>query len=311
MADSSQLISCVIETDQNGRELIRHGTTAFPIACYYDNLSENEVSWHWHEEFEAAVITEGACTVTAANEKYIMHVGEGFFINSGILHGAWDLDMSNCHFHSIVFHPRLIGGSLDSVFHQNYVHPLTQNTVLESLALSPSILWQKAILDTIESVWQFLINKPAGFEFRVRNELSELIFLLHSNLPALKSPTSQKSIRNGERIKQMLQFIHTHYQEELSISAIAEVCSISESECLRCFKTTIQTTPIQYVRHYRIQNAIHLLTTTEMNISDVASACGFQDLSYFTKTFREMKGIAPGEYRKNFNQNPSVFSYCL
>lgn len=289
---------CTVMIDSSGRELVEHGSTSFPIACYHDDLSKNEVPWHWHEELEAAIITEGCSIVVAGNEKYTIHPGEGFFINSGILHSAWDIDMSSCRFHSIVFHPRLIGGSVDSVFHQNYVHPLTENTALESCFLTPTVPWQKAALDAIENTWQNLVQEPAGYEFRIRNELSKLIFLLHKNLPSDQHPTDQKTLRNGERIKQMLQFIHDHYQEELNVSAIANVCSISESECLRCFKNTIQTTPIQYVRQYRIQRALQLLLATEMSISDIAASCGFQDLSYFTKTFREMKGVAPGEYRK-------------
>lgn len=293
------LANCTIMIDKTGRELVQHGSTAFPAACYHDDLSKNEVPWHWHEEFEAAIITEGCAVVSVGNEKYTIHPGEGFFANSGILHGAWGTAPNACQIHSIVFHPRLIGGSVDSVFHQNYVHPLMRNTSLESLHLRPSVPWQKTALDAIEHAWQSLSTETDGYEFRVRNHLSELLFLLHHNLPALQHPVSQKTLRNGERIKQMLQFIHEHFSEELSIASIAHVCSISESECLRCFKSTIQTTPIQYVRQYRIQRASQLLRDTSFTITEIASACGFPDLSYFTKTFREMKGMAPGEFRQN------------
>lgn len=291
------LAICNTTVDEQGLELVQHGTTDFPIACYHDNLGEMEVPWHWHEELEAAVITEGCSVVAAGNEKYTVHAGEGFVINSGILHGAWDVDASGCRFHSMVFHPRLVGGSIDSVFYQKYIIPLIQNHNLESLHLKPEIPWQARVLDAVENTWQACVNEPAGYEFQVRRELSDMVYLLQSRLPADRPSVSNKAMRNGERIKLMLQYIHDYFAEELSTAKIAESASLSESECLRCFRATIGTTPIQYVRRYRIQRAAQLLTGTQEQISDIATQCGFQDVSYFTKTFREIKGVVPTEYR--------------
>ncbi len=289
---------CNTTVDSQGRELAEHGTTAFPIACYYDELGKGEVPWHWHEELEAAIITEGQAIVAAGNEKYIIHAGEGFFINSGILHGCWDLDGSCSRFHSMVFHPRLVGGSMDSIFYQQYIQPLTDHRGLESMIFSASVPWQAEALNAIERAWQACVREAPGFEFQVRSALSEFIFLLQTHIPAAGPRPSRKTRRDGERMKQMLQFVHDHVAEELNMARIAECAAISESECLRCFKSTIGTTPIQYVRQYRMQRACLLLTTTSEHISDIAVQCGFQDVSYFTKTFREMKGMVPSEYRR-------------
>ena len=66
---------------------------------------------------------------------------------------------------------------------------------------------------------------------------------------------------------------------------------------LRCFRATIGTTPIRYLREYRIDRATNRLTNSQASIADIAATCGFQDISYFTKTFREMKGLTPKAYR--------------
>lgn len=289
---------CNTTVDSRQRELVEHGTTAFPIACYYDDLSNYEVQWHWHEEWEAAVILEGTALIAAGNEKYVLHAGEGFFVNSQILHGCWDLENSCSQFHSIVFHPRLVGGSLDSVFYQNYIQPLTQNHALESLHLKPEIPWQRELLARIEEVWQACAREPYGFEFQVRSALSDFVLLLQRNTPVSRKAPNVKSLRDEERIKAMLQFIHDHSADELNTKSIAQAAAISESECLRCFRTTIGTTPIQYVRQYRIQKAVQLLSSTQLPVSVISEQCGFQDVSYFTKTFREMKGCAPTVFRR-------------
>lgn len=44
------LSPCCTELDENGRELNAHGTAAFPVACYHDQLEIDPVPWHWHEE---------------------------------------------------------------------------------------------------------------------------------------------------------------------------------------------------------------------------------------------------------------------
>lgn len=53
------LANCTTIAGADGRELKEHGLAFFPIAGYYDDLRLEAVPWHWHEELEAAVVTEG------------------------------------------------------------------------------------------------------------------------------------------------------------------------------------------------------------------------------------------------------------
>lgn len=293
------LAECNTTVDQSGRELIEHGTTAFPIACYEDDFRIMDVPWHWHEEWEAVRITQGSCLVAAGNRKAMLRTGEGFFIHSGVLHGCWDTENSGCRFHSMVFHPRLVGGSPDSVFHQQFVRPLMDHSGPELILLKPDIPWQNEALKAIEDAWQNCVREEAGFPFRVRNALSALTYLLRSHLSPAVPSVSGKAARDAERIKVMLSCIHSHYDTELSTADIAASASVSESECLRCFRATIGTTPIQYLKQYRLRQAARQLTETDRKVSDIAVSCGFQDMSYFTRAFREAMGCVPTQYRKN------------
>lgn len=296
------LSECIVEVDDLGRELLQHGTADFPIACYHDDLRAACVPWHWHEELEAAVITQGSCVVTAGTEKYVLRAGDGFFVNTGILHGCWDTDQTGCRFHSLVFHPRLVGGSGDSVFYRKYLMPVLQNHALEGLCLRREEPWQKEILQRIEDAWQFCAREEPGYEFRVRNALSELTLGLAVHLPEQEKHSGGKVLRDGQRIKTMLRFIHDHYASELDTASIAASAAISESECLRCFHSAIGTTPIRYLRQYRIRMAEQLLSATQLRIADVSAGCGFPDVSYFTKTFREMKGCTPSDFRRQHRE---------
>lgn len=288
---------CENKINQQGKELMEHGTGLFPVACYHDDLMKEEVSWHWHDELELILVSKGVALIAAGTEKYIVKEGESFFINSGILHAAWGNHPSYCRFHSIVFHPRLVGGSIDSIFWQKYMHPILQDTFLKYVHLDGSQDWHQGATDAIESAWQCCATEPFGYELQVRSHLSMFISYLSYYHPALEKIPSEKTVRNNERIKIMLLFIQEHYNEPITISMIADTAMISESEALRCFRDTIGTSPIQYLKQFRIQKAANLLASESMKVADISGLCGFQDTSYFTKSFREMMGCTPTEYR--------------
>ncbi len=298
------LSPCNTTTDPSGRELVQHGTAAFPIGCYHDDLRSHPVPWHWHQELEAAIVTEGRCLLKAGSQSHTLYPGEGFFVNTQVLHGCWEIDASTCRLHSLVFHPRLVGGSQDSILFATYLEPLMGHPSLEMVYLTPAIPWQRDALAAIEAAWTACTQEPEGYEFDVRHRLSTLIRLLYGHMPV--SPLSQPQPQSGARIKAMLTYIHENFGSELTIRTIAGAAMVSESECLRCFRKTIGTTPIQYVKQYRIDQAAQLLCSTKEKISEIASACGFQDMSYFTKTFRECKGCTPTQFREKFSAQNGI-----
>ena len=98
-------------------------------------------------------------------------------------------------------------------------------------------------------------------------------------------------------MKQMLEYIRNYLGEEISVGEIARAASISESECIRCFRNTIGVTPIKYVRQLRLQRAAELLKTTDKKIVEIGEECGFQVMSYFSRVFREQFSVTPSQYR--------------
>lgn len=288
-----------IVTDQQGRELVKHGTSLFPVACYHDNISEKAVEWHWHEELEALVVETGTARVAVNGKAYLAEPGDGVFINAGILHGVRNAGTRDCRLHSVVFHPRLVGGSVDSILWQKYLEPLLSDSCRPCVLFLKGEQWGERASKTIRDAWQACASEEEGFEFAVREQLSRLIFLITKNCPAAEKSPSEKTLRDGERVKLMLRYIQEHYGGQLTLAKIAKSAAVSENECLRCFRNVIGSTPMQYAKQVRIQKAAELLVSTDRNISDIGAACGFQEMSYFAKTFRELKGCTPRDYRRN------------
>lgn len=96
----------------------------------------------------------------------------------------------------------------------------------------------------------------------------------------------------------MMQFIHTNYGEKITLDDIASAAAISGRECLRTFNLCLHETPIEYLTNYRINMAKEMLKVTSKSITDIALEVGFSNAAYFTKVFKQVRGITPKEYRK-------------
>lgn len=289
-----------LATDPLGREMTVHGTALFPVACYHDDLERMGVPWHWHEELEVLTVEAGTVRVRVSGGEYILRQGEGVFINTGVLHGVWALEPGTCRLHSIVFHHRLIGGSVDSIFWQKYLEPILGDPSRGCVPFAQAP-WEQEAINAIEKAWKATVRESEGYEFAVREQLSQLIFLLSRHTSAAQKCPTAKRQRDGERMKAMLQYIQAHMAEELTLPSIAASANISPNEALRCFRNVVGASPIQYVRLLRLQKAAGLLLSTDLPISDIAYQCGFQEMSYFAKTFRQWQGCTPSRYRGQKN----------
>lgn len=292
------LSPCYVTLGPKGEELKPHGTSEFPIACYSNGMARYYVPWHYHDEWEMVLITSGTAKLSVAGDEYILQEAEGVFINSGILHTLQSYSNTSGIYHSVVFHPRLLG-SIDSIYWQKYLEPIIQSQSLTHILLTQQQSWQRDILSKINRIWELTYTEGNGYEFYVRNILSEITLTILDNYSFQEVKTNFKDLRNAERIRIMLQYIMEHYAEEITLDTLSKEALISESEVLRCFHNTIKTTPKQYLRQYRLQRACRLLADTDNTSLEVALECGFQNSSYFTKTFREQIGCTPLEYRKN------------
>ena len=289
------IVDCTVQADATGRELTQHGTYDFPVACYHDDLQEISIPWHWHEELELLIVHQGTSLVDTGSGPVELGEGCGCFINSGVLHTCLNArENQPCRYHSLVFAPSLVGAESTSVFWQKYILPLTGSGI-GFQRLSPEIPWQREALQATESAWQAVLREEEDYELRVREMLSRVVLLLRKNLGAEQKTADAASRRSEERVKQMLAFIHSAYQGPMTLEEIAASASVSQSECLRCFKQVLHTTPVQYLKEYRLKQARGLLQGGGITVTEAALACGFTELSYFSRAFLKQFGLRPGQ----------------
>lgn len=284
--------------DEQGREIREHGSAAFPIAHYSGDWRAASVQLHWHGELEAGFVTAGQIRLYTGRETITLREGDGFFINAGIPHGFLEAQTGESRQCSVVFDPLLVGGRFSSVFWQKYVQPVISSTALPLCVFRREEPWNAEAVTLAQAIWRSCQEPTEGYEIEVRYQLSRLLSLLAAHLPAENPTQSRRIARDNERIRVMMGYIQAHFTEELTTGDIAASAMISPSECLRCFHNTIGLTPIQYTKYYRIQRAAALLQGSDKKIAEIGAECGFQEMSYFAKAFREILGLTPSEYRK-------------
>ena len=288
-------------TDIHKRETKSHGNTQFPAACYQVDFPENHIALHWHQELELIYILSGDVLLKVGNQQFRLSEGNGAFINRDILHTAETIS-SNQHsrLRSIVFHPTLVGGLDTSIYWTKYLNPIMASYEYGFQLLDSKVDWQQTIIDKIALAWNNLANDLEGYEFNVRNELSDIIFHLFAHMKLDETELGKKKQRSDERLKTMLMYLQQHYYEEVRLEDIADSASVSKSEALRCFKDILGESPIKYLNHYRLHRAAQLIKETSWRIAEVAEACGYKDMAYFSYQFKREYDRTPTEYRSMY-----------
>jgi AraC-like DNA-binding protein len=102
------------------------------------------------------------------------------------------------------------------------------------------------------------------------------------------------------RIDRVLDHIHLHYNEGLSIPALADIAALSPSGLHRLFVKHTQQTITSYVTRLRIGEACALLSGSARPIAHIADDVGYDSLANFNRQFKSIKAMTPRAYRQKF-----------
>lgn len=102
---------------------------------------------------------------------------------------------------------------------------------------------------------------------------------------------------HGDAVKSAIGYITDHLSEPMSIDEIAEYAKVSKYYFCREFHRETGFTVIRYINNLRCREAERLLRGSEHTVGEISRMCGFENLSYFTRTFRSVVGCTPSEIR--------------
>jgi AraC family transcriptional regulator of arabinose operon len=116
-----------------------------------------------------------------------------------------------------------------------------------------------------------------------------------------RNPAARQN-RMDPRILDALDYLCRHLDQQVSLEALAQHCSLSASRLSHLFRDQVNTTPRKFHEQQRIMRAKQLLELTGMTISETAYAVGYENPLYFSLRFKLVTGQSPRHYRQSLQQ---------
>ena len=273
------------------REERKHGTFEFPFEFYHVSPAHPryEMSYHWHIEYEVIRILKGTFLMTINENEFAANAGDVLFIKGGLLHGGIPKD---CLYECIVF-------NLDSLMTSSHAgEVLIKKISSDSIDICPLFpAGDQGIARIISVMFEQMKLRSEGHELRVIGSFYEFFgYILEHRLYTEVQSIPQKDGRRIEHLKKALEMIENSYNECITLDDLAMAAGMNSKYFCRYFREMTHRTPIDYLNYYRVEQACFKLATTNDSIAEVGLSCGFNDQSYFIKTFKKYKGITPKKY---------------
>lgn len=290
-----------LQIDQEQKEIKSHGSYGFPVLVSYERLSyfdTGEFPWHWHPEIELTLVMEGDISYQVNDSLYHLKTGEGLFCNTNVLHSGRGYQSPDCSYLSVTFHPRLLYGYPSSVMQSKYMAHILKSPSLASIHFVPGQEWHRQVLERIEKIRLLDREHPASEELQIQIALMEIWQEIYEHMEKKEDGHTENG-RDTERIRRIMEYIHEHYGEKITLEDLADQIHLCKSESCRLFKRYMNESMIGYLLDYRVDRSLELLRQTSLDVTQVAGQVGFANPGYYSRIFKRKMGCTPLEYRKS------------
>jgi AraC-like DNA-binding protein len=273
-----------------------HGTKDDPFSTYHiENAGRSfQIPVHWHDEFEIIYVRSGFLTVSISGESYIGKTGEAFVVSPGNLH-LMGSQTGTVDYYTFLFPLKYISFRTDDMLDEKLLEPLNSG----HLMICPRVK------DTAKELCEQLIEiyeaKKDESESKITTQVRTKIILLQFIFEMWKKGFVIENDTSGRNTveKEMVSYIQQNFTGKISLREFGEQFHLSEKYISRYFKEHFHITLSQYVTYLRLEHAKQLLQDTDIPVTDVAMQSGYQNVSYFIRSFQKAYAVSPLKYRKN------------
>ena len=273
-----------------------HGTKDDPFSTYHiENAGRSfQIPVHWHDEFEIIYVRSGFLTVSISGESYIGKTGEAFVVSPGNLH-LMGSQSGTVDYYTFLFPLKYISFCTDDMLDEKLLEPLNSG----HLMICPRVN------DTAKELCEQLIKiyeaKNDESESKITTQVRTKRILLQFILEMWKKGFVIENDTSGRNIveKEMVSYIQQNFTGKISLKEFGEQFHLSEKYISRYFKEHFHITLSQYITYLRLENAKQLLQDTDLSVTETAMQSGYQNVSYFIRSFKKTYGISPLKYRNS------------
>ena len=246
---------------------------------------------HWHTAMEIIFTLENTYTIEAHQQKYVMEPGDIAIIPSGTVHSISSPE-KGCRF-VFMFEPNLFS-QLPGF---NYVLSLIPQPVLINYDTNPQLYRAETVLlwELVEHYWGNGLTK----DLNIFSTMIRFFSTFGEHTANVIPPTINNSSKAGSlvsRLSMVLDYLDTHYSENITLEEAANIACFSKFYFTRLFKQYTNQTFYDYLSTKRIKAAEQMLIIPNLPITEISLKAGFSSLSSFNRTFKRLKGCSPSEY---------------
>ena len=241
--------------------------------------------WHfdhsWRPHCALYYIKDGVLGIRSGDREYRIRPNSIALLDRGINMYAYCSEVGS-------------SGTLDV-----YMISFYSGTLFSDVGLPPVLCGQNSYLPQFEEAHTCWTGQPVAYRIRTRAMLENIIASLIADAAAAEGMHASSG-----KLEKLLAYIHTHYKEQITTEDMCRVANYSPSHIRRIFSSEFGMPPLKYVNKVRIRRACELLSDDNTPVCRIAEAVGFDNAPYFSRTFREIMHMTPGEYRRTAaNQN--------
>lgn len=254
---------------------------------------------HIHKSVELYLVDSGACGMEIGSRKLSFSAGDLVIIYPNVVHSFYMEEDGACSFRHIHFDPELFCQWRVS---QDDSRP---SDILNALIPPFRHYFHIRADEKISSAVDGIIEESNGksplsnamANLQIAKLLIYLIRLTLSEQP-LARETGARLPNRLRYVSYALAYIHENYDQKILIPDIASHLNISARYLNKIFFQQMNLTILNYINMYRINQAISLMTDTNLTLTEIAVQAGCKDSQHFSKLFKNIIGLAPNRYRK-------------
>lgn len=276
-------------------EQMERGTDSFPVDFYHLDATHPKyiMRHHWHKEIEIIRVISGTLSLTLNNAEMLIVPGDTVFVNSDTVHGAIPHD---CVYECIVFDPSKIITSTD--VGKRFVDALCDHNLFIFHRIRAD---NTEVFDAAGSLFDAFACGGEYYQLAAVSCIYKLIEILCKK--SLYSSNSEFGSflkdKNIIKLKRAIKYIRSNYASRMTLDELSSAVDVSPKYLCVFFRQMTGMSAFEYLNAYRVETASKMLISTDKDITDIAFACGFNDLSYFIKTFKKYKGVTPKTFRNS------------
>lgn len=239
------------------------------------------VSVNFHHRFELVTVLDTPAPSRIDRTTYELHPGECALIYPNQFHHFMDVAQSRIDWLFITFE-------------------LRNPAALAELKDSPRVMDTEglALLDQILSIFHAGTAETRD-TLAISYLLSRLLLHIRGCEPI---PAERRDIHSGDNVRDVIleginRYVRGHLDSSVTIADLAQELGYSVSHLRAVFRDRLGVSLGRYMRESRLSAAAQLLQTTDLNVGEIATRCGFESIYAFSRAFRKSFGLPPRNYR--------------